>query len=103
MDRLDFANFWQLFDPETEFSNRRLACCKLWERTDKEKREAIINYLEKGNRPKNRNPYFFILDFKPQKMQMSFRDYYARFNTTEEQSGWHMVKPENGNVYYEHG
>lgn len=104
MDRLDFANFWQLFDPETEFCNRRHASLSLWERTDQQKREAIITYLEKGNRPKNRNPYFFIFDFETDRKQtLTFRDYYARFHTTEEQGGWRMVKPENGNVYYEHG
>lgn len=103
MDRLDFANFWQLFDPETEFCNRRYASLSLWERTDQQKREAIITYLEKGNRPKNRNPYFFIFDFETGSRQtLSYREYYTRFHTTEEQGGWRMVKPENGNVYYEH-
>ena len=37
---------------------------------------------------------------KPQRL--SFRDYYAHFHTTVEQPGWRMIKPETGNVYYEH-
>lgn len=100
---MDFNRFLTLFQPDKEFTNRLTAAQRLWDQCSSAKQDAIIAWLETHGTYKGRNPYFFILDFKPQKMQMSFRDYYARFHTTEEQGGWHMVKPENGNVYYEHG
>ena len=85
---MDFNKFLTLFQPDKEFTNRLGAAQRLWEQSSSEKRQAIIAWLETHGRYKGRNPYFFILDFKPQQIQLSYDDYYARFKTTEEQDGW---------------
>ena len=88
---MDFNNFLTLFQPDKEFSNRLGAAQRLWDQCTPTKQAAIIAWLETHGRYKGRNPYFFILDFKPQQMQMSFADYYAKFGTTEETDGWRRV------------
>ena len=85
---MDFNQFLTLFQPDKEFTNRLGAAQRLWEQSTPAKQSAIITWLETHGAYKGRNPYFFILDFKPQQMQMSFNDYYARFGTTDEQGGW---------------
>jgi hypothetical protein len=50
------------------------------------------------------NPVLALRDNAPKKrlpQTLTYRDYYARYGTTEEQDGWKMVKPKEGNVYYE--
>ena len=97
----DFQAFWEQFDPDAQFDNRRKATYNLWCQCPQKKREAILLWL-KNNRPKpGKNPYFFIQDFTVRMKFLSYRDYYARYGTTEEQDGWRMVKPQHGNVYYE--
>ena len=85
---MDFNRFLTLFQPDKEFTNRLGAAQRLWDQSSPTKQQAIIAWLETHGRYKGRNPYFFILDFKPQQMQMSFDDYYKQFGTTEEQGGW---------------
>ena len=89
---MDFEIFWDLFDPGTDFLNRRSAARHLWEETPADKQKAIIEWLRQHGPYKNRNPYFFIQDFKAQRtLQMSFDDYYNRYHTTEDRDGWHRV------------
>ena len=101
---MDFDKFLTLFQPDKEFTNRLGAAQRLWEQSSLAKQQAIIAWLETHGRYKGRNPYFFILDFKPQQMQMSFHDYYARYGTTEEQGGWKRVfLPEKQTTIYVKG
>ena len=78
---MDFNKFLTLFQPDKEFENRLGAAQRLWEQCSDGKRQAIIAWLETHGRYKGRNPYFFIQDFKPQRQQMSFADYYAKYGT----------------------
>ena len=88
-----FELFWDLFDPDPEFNNRRRACRELWEKKG-EQQQAIIEFLKSGKPRSSRNPYYFLEDFRFRRPQtMSFNDYYAKFGTTEERDGWKMVKP----------
>ena len=97
---MDFNTFLSLFQPDKEFTNRLGAAQRLWEQCSPHKQQAIIAWLETHGKYPGRNPYFFILDFKPQQMQMSYREYYAKFGTTEEQGGWHMANPTGNQVIY---
>lgn len=97
---MDFNQFLTLFQPDEEFRSRLGAAQRLWDQSSPAKQSAIIAWLKQHGRYKGRNPYFFILDFKPQQMQMSYADYYAKFGTTEEQGGWKMENPTGNQVIY---
>ena len=88
---MDFNRFLTLFQPDKEFTNRLGAAQRLWDQCSPAKQNAIITWLETHGRYKGRNPYFFILDFKPQQETLTLAEYYERFGTTEEQGGWRRV------------
>jgi len=95
-----FELFWELFDPDPEFNNRQRACRALWEQKGKQQ-QVIIDFLKSGQPRSSRNPYYFLADFRVRpKQTMSFNDYYAKFNTTEERDGWKMVNPTGQQVIY---
>jgi len=85
---MDFTRFWTLFQPDKEYESRRVAAEREWDKCSPNKQQAIIAWLETHGRYKGRNPYFFIQDFKPRQLTMSFADYYAKYDTTEERDGW---------------
>ena len=97
---MDFNRFLTLFQPDKQFTNRLGAAQRLWDQCSDHKQSAIIAWLETHGSYKGRNPYFFILDFKPRRMVMSFAAYYAKFGTTEEQGGWKMENPTGEKVIY---
>ena len=97
---MDFNHFLTLFQPDREFTNRLGAAQRLGEQSTAAKQQAIIARLETHGAYKGRNPYFFILDFKPQQMQMSYKDYYAKYGTTEPRDGWQMANPTGNQVIY---
>ena len=87
---MDFEIYWTLFKPDESFENRRAATEQEWNRHP-EKHEAIIAWLRQHGGYRGRNPYFFILDFQvkqPKQQVLSFKAYYERFRTTDEQGGW---------------
>lgn len=61
MDKFDL--FWDLFPLEPEFANRRSACRTVWEGRSVQTQDAMIAFLQKGGKPRTKNPYFFIVDF----------------------------------------
>ena len=88
---MDFEQFWDLYNPEPNFNNRKAATQLEWFKCTPEKREAIIEWLQKNRPPQGRNPYFFVQDFilrVPRPQILSFDEYYARYGTTEEKDGW---------------
>ena len=92
---MEFDNFWDLFDPDPEFNNRRRACRTLWENKSEQQRQAIMQFLQSGQQRSSRNPYYFLADFRIRRPQiMSYNDYYAKYGTTENRDGWHIVKPQ---------
>lgn len=88
---MDFITFWDTYNPDVEFANRRAATELEWNKCSPEKRQAIMQWLQKHRPPKGRNPYFFVQDFTVHRQILSFSDYYAQFGTTEEQNGWRRV------------
>ena len=100
---MDFNQFLTLFQPDKEFTNRLGAAQRLWDQCSPSKQQAIIAWLETHGAYKGRNPYFFILDFKPQQMQMSYKDYYAKYGTTEPRDGWQMANPTGQKVIFVKG
>ena len=85
---MDFNSFWTLFKPDKEFENRMGATQRAWNNCSPAKQSAIIAWLQTHGSYKGRNPYFFILDFKPQQQTMSFSDYYKKYGTTVEVDVW---------------
>ncbi len=70
-----FLDFWHLYAPRKEFSNRYLACKRLWEEMDEAKCEGILRELEqKRNKEQipevyEKNPYFYLIDWQPAQPQ----------------------------------
>ena len=65
MCEINFQTFWDLFNPDTEYSNRFLATNIEWNKCSAAKQIAIIQKLQSapGHPGDNPNPYFFIQDF----------------------------------------
>jgi len=85
----NFEIFWELFNPDPEFNNRRRACGQLWEQKG-EQQQAILAFLRSGRQRSSRNPYYFLADFRVRPAQtMSYAEYYAKYGTTEEVDSWH--------------
>ena len=101
MEEYLFDDYWELFNPDAEFANRRSATQRLWEQCQPGRRRAIIEWLQAGKPKCTRNPYFFVLDFRaPKRQVLSYADYYAKFGTTEERDGWKMENPTGQKVIY---
>ncbi len=101
----NFDLFWDLFDPDPEFNNRRRACRELWEKKG-EQQQVILEFLKSGKQRSSRNPYYFLADFRVRPQQtLSYADYYAKFGTTEEQVGWQrkFIPEEQRTVYIKAG
>ncbi len=97
----DFDLFWELFSPDEQFNNRRSATWREWQKKSEKSRQAMIEWLQQQHPPKNRNPYFFVQDFRePRQQTLSYADYYARYGTTEERDGWKMENPTGQKVVY---
>ena len=95
-----FETFWDLFDPEPDFNNRRRACQQLWEQKGEQQR-AILEFLKSGKQRSSNNPYYFLADFRVRRQQtLSYAEYYARYGTTEEKDGWKMANPTGQKVIY---
>ena len=98
---MDFEQYWRLIGGDVNFSDRKTAAEKVWSLCAPEKQQAIIEWLQKHGRYPGRNPYFFILDFQTKRRQtLSYKDYFARYGTTEETDGWHMENPTGRQVVY---
>ena len=98
-----FELFWELFDPDPEFNNRRRACIAIWDKKGKQQ-QAILEFLRSGKQRSSRNPYYFLEDFRIRCPQtMSYAEYYAKYGTTEERDGWKMQNPTGNKVIYVKG
>jgi hypothetical protein len=62
---MDFEQFWDLIAPDISFQNRYNAAQKEWELCSPRKQQAIMDWLRIHGSYSQRNPYFFIKDFKP--------------------------------------
>ena len=105
---ISIFEIWTLLEPKTEYANLFSHCKQLWESWTDDKQEEVFLKIEKKKLEHKFVDYNPLLALRnnanpprPRSQEMSFRDYYARFGTTEEQGGWKMVRPEGGVVYYE--
>ena len=70
-----FLDFWHLYAPLKEFSNRYLACKRLWESMDEASCEGILKELEHQRQAESvpqvheKNPYFYLIDWQPPQPQ----------------------------------
>ena len=98
---MDFETYWTLIGGDVNFSDRKTATEKVWSLCAPEKRQAIIEWLQRHGRYPGRNPYFFILDFQVKRRQtLTYAQYYDRYGTTEERDGWKMENPTGNKVIY---
>ena len=96
----DFETYWEKIGGDIHFANRKAAAETEWAKHP-DKHQAIILWLEQHGTYPQRNPYFFIQDFKIRPVRtMSYADYYAKYGTTEERDGWKMVNPTGNKVIY---
>ena len=102
-------HLWPLLEKHGSVAHcYKTECEQLWSTyTIEEQRQiycALRDKLQNGGFV-NYNPVLAVRDNVPKKRlprKLSFKKYFATFGTTEEQPGWRMIKPETGNVYYEH-
>lgn len=59
----DFNDFWNAYQPDNTFLNRRGATYRLWSQRSPAARKAILAAVQKVRPPKWKNPYFFVVDF----------------------------------------
>ena len=60
----DFNDFWKAYAPdETRFPHRRAATYRLWCQRSEMAQQAMLTQVTAQPPPKNKNPYFFVLDF----------------------------------------
>ncbi len=96
----DFETYWEKIGGDIHFANRKAATELEWNKHP-EKHQAIMAWLDKHGTYPQRNPFFFIQDFKIRPVQtMSFNDYYAKYGTTDDMDGWHKVNPTGQKVFY---
>ena len=96
----DFETYWEKIGGDTYFANRKAATELEWAKHPDKHRPIILWLIEHGTYPQ-RNPFFFIQDFKLRPVKtMSFNDYYIKYGTTEDTDGWHKVNPTGQKVIY---
>ena len=96
----DFETYWSKIGGDIRFANRKAATEREWAKYPDKHQPIILWLIEHGSYPQ-RNPFFFIQDFRLRPVQtMSFNDYYAKFGTTEERNGWKMANPTGNQVIY---
>lgn len=94
-----FEEFWQMLEEHGVIAYLKGETAIVWEALTTDQQQHLLTKIRsKINAGKyvDYNPLRAIKDNLPRlpKQQiMSFNDYYARFNTTEERDGWKMVKP----------
>lgn len=94
-----FEYLWALLEPKKEYEPVRNRCLRLWETFPLEQQRRIYRTIRERKKESlfvDYNPLFAIQRFSqpPKPQTLSFRDYYAKFGTTEEQNGWRMVRPQ---------
>lgn len=106
MATITLMDLWQLLHPSETFDTRGRyeRCFAVWNRWDEAKRTRIYQQIAaklQNGEFINPNPCFALDDaaqademtqaktaWKKRTQQLSFRDYYTRFGTTEPQDGW---------------
>ena len=93
-----FNELWTLLAPKIEYEQLKGKCRDLWNSFSSDKQDYVYSRIEEKKKRKefvDYNPKFAIEknSAAPQPQMMSFNDYYAKYGTTEERDGWHMIKP----------
>ena len=98
-----FDYLWQMLDQHGVIERYKGEAAALWDRFTLEQQRQIYRSIRDNIRAGkfvNYNPVKAIRDNVPKPQILSFKDYYARFHTTVEQDGWHMVNPTGNKVIY---
>ena len=121
----NFDDIWLLLSPKAEYGNRKRACYELWSSLSPEVQQAVYETIaDKKTKGLfvDYNPYYAILKNSSPSLQtekvrwtfessggrglgfqqtLSFKEYYARYGTTEEKDGWRRVfLPEKQTTIY---
>ena len=108
---ITFFEVWSFLEPKAEYANLFGHCKQLWESWSDEKKEEVLQKIEKKKAEHKFVDYNPLLALRnnaterpKRKQTLSFQQYYAKYNTTQETDGWKMVKPEKAGdppVHYE--
>lgn len=71
-----FAEWWKLFNPDEDQKCKYKVALSEWNRMEENWRAAAIELLQKGAKPIERNPYFFLQHFSPVKYFLNEREQY---------------------------
>lgn len=81
-----FSKFWELFQPASEYQDRKRACREQWGKMDETTRSKILQELSTG-KPNRANPLFYLLYYGEEQatepVKLTMYDVYKRYNTTE--------------------
>ena len=113
METITIQQLWQLLQPSMVFDTRgRYEKCQLiWEALDEAQHQRIYNSIaakKQNGEFVHPNPCFALDDAMQddectqakKKQTMTFAEYYAMYNTTEERDGWKMTNPTGEKVIY---
>ena len=102
---IPFNNLLELLEPKKEYEPVIGKCEHLWNSFSSERQDFIFRTIQEKKERKmfvDYNPLFAIQknSTPPEPQKLSFADYYAKYGTTEEKDGWHMVNPTGNKVMY---
>ena len=87
----DFETYWEKMGGDINFANRKAATQIEWAKHPDKHRSIILWLIQHGTYPQ-RNPFFFIQDWKVRRAQtLSYDDYYKMMGTTLNKDGWVAV------------
>ena len=96
----DFETYWTKIGGDINFANRKAAAEREWAKHPDKHRPIILWLVKHGAYPQ-RNPFFFIQDFKLRPVQtLSYDEYYRRYGTTDPCDGWQPANPTGQKVIY---
>ena len=72
-----FAEFWRMFNPDANQKCKYKVALHYWAfEMPEEYKEACISILQKGVKPQERNPFFFLQHFTPVRFFLNEREQY---------------------------
>lgn len=79
--RASFSEFWSLFNPSSDQQCKYKVALQEWNNTPENCRHAAISLMQRGAKPTNPNPYFFLQHFRETKYFLNEREQYDCYKT----------------------
>ena len=102
---MEFINIWKVLYEHGATEWRKDECERLWNTYTAQQQQQIYSTITeklKNGKFVHYNPVRAIRENVKATcpLEMAFRDYYAKYGTTEEMDGWKMVNPTGQQVKY---